>query len=79
MSKANDAVTSPVERVVMRFDDAIAIAKGCKDYLGGYHDVEELDIYHHGIQTVINALEAANKRGFEDPQVAAIHKIGSDA
>ena len=60
------------------FDDAISMAKGCFDYMGGYHDKEELEIYHHGIQTVINVLEAARKRGLDDVQVATIHRIGKD-
>ena len=61
------------------FDDAISMAKGCFDYMGGYHDKEELGIYHHGIQTVINVLEAAKKRGLSDTQVAVIHAIGKEA
>lgn len=34
------------------------VARGCFDYRGGYHDSRELGIYHHGIQTVVNALGA---------------------
>ena len=56
--------------------DAIAIAKGCFDYRGGYHSEKELEIYYHGIQTVINVLEAANKNRMDDLQVATIHAIG---
>jgi hypothetical protein len=74
----NPTTASPIEPVVMCFDDAIAIAKGCLDYLGGYHDAEELDIYHHGVQTVINALEGAKKRGLNDSQVATIYNIGKN-
>jgi len=33
----------------------IEIAVGCLDYLGGYRGAD-LTVYHHGIQTVINAL-----------------------
>ncbi len=60
------------------FDDAISMAKGSLDYMGGYHDKDELEIYHHGIQTVINVLEAARKRGLDDLQVATIHMIGKE-
>ena len=60
------------------FDDAISMAKGSLDYMGGYHDKEELAIYHHGVQTVINVLEAARKRGLDDLQVATIHRIGKE-
>lgn len=59
------------------FDDAIAIAKGCFDYGGGYRSDEgKLEIFHHGIQTVVNALTAARKSGLADSQVAVLHCIG---
>ncbi len=54
------------------------IARGCHDYGGGYRDSLESEIFHHGIQTVINALEAAMK----DPdrlQVRVLEGIGSQA
>ncbi len=60
------------------FDDAIKMAKGSLDYMGGYQNEDELEIYHHGIQTVINVLEAAKKRGLDDLQVATIHHIGKE-
>ena len=60
------------------FDDAISMAKGSLDYMGGYHDKDELEIYRHGIQTVINVLEAARKRGLDDLQVATIRRIGKE-
>ncbi len=47
------------------FDDAISIAKGSLDYMGGYRNENELAIYYHGIQTVINVLEAAKKKESE--------------
>jgi len=61
------------------FDNALSMAKGCFDYQGGYHDKEQLEIYHHGIQTVINVLEAAKIKGLDDLQVATIHAIGKEA
>jgi len=57
-------------------DDAIAIASGCLDYGGGYRGTPELKIYHHGIQTVINALKAAKKNGTSDTQVNALARMG---
>ena len=64
----------------MEFEDAIKIAKGCFDYGGGYRANEkELAIFHHGIQTVVNALEAMKKRGLKDTQVAVLHSIGSNS
>lgn len=60
------------------FEDAISMAKGCFDYMGGYHHEADLEVYHHGIQTVINVLEAAKKKGLGDLQVATIHAIGKE-
>lgn len=63
----------------LTFDDALRIARGCTDYGGGYrHSAEHLAIYHHGIQTVINALMSASKSGIEDPQIAALHAMGAN-
>lgn len=56
------------------------VAHGCFDYGGGYRsDDEKLAIFHHGIQTVINALEAAQKNGLGDTQIAALHAVGRQA
>ena len=61
------------------FGDAVRIARGCLDYGGGYRSAEgHLEIYHHGIQTVINALEAAEKNGLADTQCAALWRIGRE-
>jgi hypothetical protein len=57
-------------------DQLVNIARGCHDYGGGYREPSESEIYHHGIQTVVNALEAALK----DPnafQVRMLESIGS--
>jgi hypothetical protein len=59
----------------LNFEDALRIARGCMDYLGGYRD-DELTVYHHGIQTVIAALTAASESGLEDTQTRALHLIG---
>lgn len=54
------------------------VARGCHDYGGGYrHDDRESEIYQHGIQTVINALEAAAKNDPSDTQVNALEMIGA--
>jgi len=60
----------------MTFEDAVKIARGCHDYSGGYHDPKEWEIYHHGIQTVINALESVEKKGIT-MQSSVLHSIGS--
>ena len=51
------------------------IARGCHDYGGGYHDVVHAGIYHHGIQTVVNALEAATKG--DSLQTRILESIGA--
>lgn len=61
----------------LKFEDALRIARGCMDYLGGYRTEDELNIFHHGIQTVINSLTAASKSGLEDTQIRALHKMGA--
>lgn len=50
------------------------IARGCHDYGGGYGDPREVEIYHHGIQTVINALESAASEN--TLQVRMLESIG---
>lgn len=61
----------------LTFDDAVKMARGSFDYSGGHRD-RDLEIYHHGIQTVLNVLEAAQKRGFDDMQVRVVHSIGAN-
>lgn len=44
----------------IRADEALALVKGCFDYGGGYlANASKLEIYRHGIQTVVNALTGA--------------------
>lgn len=62
----------------LAFADAVRIARGCKDYGGGYRsNAEHFEIYQHGIGTVINALEDAEKRGLASSQTRALHAIGT--
>lgn len=69
---------APMTADQLGFDDALKIAKGCMDYGGGYRsNQDELEIYHHGIQTVINALTGAKERGLTDLQTGTLHAIGS--
>jgi hypothetical protein len=61
------------------WDFALTVARGCVDYGGGYRaDEARLAIFHHGIQTVVNALEAARTKGMKDTQVAALYSVGRD-
>jgi len=56
------------------YDDALRIARGCRDHLGGYTGQPDLlDAYQHGIETVIRALKDARP---DDPQTRAL-AVGS--
>ena len=68
--------TEPMDNDYKSIQDAIKIAKGCLDYGGGYRGTPEFEVYHHGIQTVINALKAAERNGTSDTQVNALVKMG---
>ena len=60
-------------------EGCVRVAKGCLDYGGGYRgDDDELKIFHHGIQTVVNSLNGLLKGGFSNTQVAALHRIGKN-
>ena len=64
----------------LTFDDAVRIARGCTDHGGGHRsNAEHYEIYQHGIQTVINALESAQMSGLADTQVLALHCMGAPA
>ena len=64
------------EATELNYDDAIKIARGCFDYSGGHRDGER-KIFHHGIQTVCQALEGTKKNGLSDLQSAFLHSLGS--
>lgn len=56
----------------------LAVACGCHDYGGGYSDQHDVEVYHHGIETVAQALRAYVK----DPQalqVRVLESVGKDA
>lgn len=55
------------------YQDALDIARGCRSYNGG-HGGEALRAYHHGIETVIAALEAEPN----DTQVQALRIFGRE-
>jgi hypothetical protein len=59
----------------LTFTNALNIARGCQDYSGGYTS-DNYEIYQHGIQTVINALQSAAMLGLHDPQIRTLHEIG---
>ena len=51
------------------------IAKGCHDYNGGHNSDKHNQIYHHGIQTVINCLEKFVE-GNDSFQLKVVENIG---
>jgi len=53
------------------------VARGCHDFGGGHHGDGMMDAYQHGIQTVINALEAAVKNNPSDTQINVLEQIGA--
>jgi hypothetical protein len=55
----------------------INVARGCFDYSGGYvGDKDRLRAFHHGIQTVVNALEAAVRHDPDDMQINVLERMG---
>jgi hypothetical protein len=60
----------------LTFQDALGIAVGCHDYQGGYSDNKEREVFHHGIQTVVQALQGAAINGLADQQVRVLLDIG---
>lgn len=70
-----DAAVAVAERWIDKTEQRLlAISRGCHDYGGGYHDEREAEIYHHGIQTVANALAAAVENG--TLQVRVLERVG---
>lgn len=63
------------ERAACTTERLRARARGCLDYLGGYTSSErDLEIFHHGIQTVINALQGDD----DDTQTRALERMGRE-
>jgi len=55
----------------------LTLAQGCHDYNGGYHGTEG-EIFHHGVQTVINVLESFAQKELNDTQLSAVFAVGSE-
>ncbi len=60
----------------INIDEIITIINGCFDYGGGYHDQKELNIYHHGIHTVLNVITAL-KNNKNSTQLNALRMMGN--
>jgi len=69
---AIDAMLAQAKREAI--DRCIAIAKGCEDYGGGYRE-QDLEIYHHGMQTVHRCLMQL-RDGDESLQLRMVESIG---
>lgn len=66
------------QSAALSFADALRIARGCKDYGGGYrYEPDLFKAYQAGISTVIVALTAAGNKGLADSQVRALHSMGT--
>jgi Lar family restriction alleviation protein len=66
------APPAPLDAVQRERDRCLAVARGCFDMMGGYNDTF-LPVFHHGIQTVVNALS-------DDPKAYAsmvLERIGA--
>jgi len=71
------AMSEELKPCPLAFHDAVRIARGCLDYGGGHRDEgRHLEIYHHGIQTVINALEASERSGLQELQTLMLWRQG---
>ena len=70
-------ILDKLERLQGEATRLLNVARGCHDYNGGYHEEPEHGTYHHGIQTVINALELAAKNQPADAlQLTVLESIG---
>ena len=64
----------------VKADDVLAVIKGCWDYGGGYRgNAEHLEIYRHGMQTVLNAMNQALKSDPSDAQSNVVLALGRKA
>ena len=72
-------MTHPAVNGSPEIERLLNVARGCHDYGGGYSSPTVYDAFHHGIQTVINALEAAVKNNPADTQVNVLERIGHAA
>jgi hypothetical protein len=74
----SQAVEADLQKPSAEVTRLLNIARGCHDYNGGYNSqLVESQIYHHGIQTVINALEAAVRKA--DLQTDVLESIGAES
>lgn len=72
-----DQVAETLLAVQQSHERLLNVARGCHDCGGGYRDQREAEIYHHGIQTVVNALEATEHQP-ELLQVKVLERIGAE-
>lgn len=72
-----ERIADAASRQELTFRDALTLAKGCRDYGGGWRTDAQAEIYLHGIQTVVNVLESVLSKGF-DSQTAAVFAVGKE-
>lgn len=73
----SDLVLAALDEMERRIERLLNVARGCHDYNGGHHGEPAHSTYHHGIQTVINVLEASVRR--DDYQLRVLEAIGRAA
>lgn len=71
VDEADTQHEAATERLRAERERCVAVARGCLDYLGGYHG-ERLEAFHHGIGTVVTALSADP----HDSQTRALERMG---
>lgn len=76
MRNSLPALLDELEYVRDKVERLLNVARGCHDFNGGHHEKSAHAIYHHGIQTVINALECAAVDNLNDFQVNVLESIG---
>ena len=74
--KAKEQAIAALASETPSVERLLNVARGCHDYGGGHHGDGMMDAYQHGIQTVINALEAAAKNDPRDTQTNALERVG---
>lgn len=63
----------------LTFEDALQIARSCKDYGSEYRSGEHYEAFQHGVETVFNVLDHTKLSGIKDPQIARLYAIGAES
>lgn len=69
------AALAEAEAIPLRM--ILAAKGGASDYLGGHHDASSLDVFRHGMGTIVSVIEAAAKMDPTDYQTRANVAMGA--